>query len=81
MEMWYKKKISDTNNQINRNEIQIYNDLKNRDYSFENKENIENQRKEINDNLNDEKNKLSFLIKNNEENSQMNTQMNSQMKN
>ena len=79
--MWYKKKISDTNNQINRNEIQIYNDLKNRDYSFENKENIENQRKEINDNLNDEKNKLSFLIKNNEENSQMNTQMNSQMKN
>ena len=78
--MWYKKKISDTNNQINRNEIQIYNDLKNRNYSFENKENIENQRKEINDNLNDEQNKLSFLIKNNEENSQMNTQMNSQMK-
>ena len=78
--MWYKKKISDTNNQINRNEIQIYNDLKNRNYSFKNKENIENQRKEINDNLNDEQNKLSFLIKNNEENSQMNTQMNSQMK-
>ena len=79
--MWYKKKISDTNNQINRNEIQIYNDLKNRNYSFKNKENIENQRKEINDNLNDEQNKLSFLIKNNEENSQINTQMNSQMKN
>ena len=78
--MWYKKRISDTNNQISRNEIQIYNDLKSRIYSFKNKENIENQRKEINDNLNDDKNKLDFLIKNNEESIQMSSQINSQMK-
>ena len=51
LEMWYERRKSDTNNQISRNEIQIYNDLKNRKYGFKNKENIENQRKEINDNL------------------------------
>ena len=40
LEMWYKKRTSDENNPITRNEIQIYNYLKNRMDIFKKKKTV-----------------------------------------